>query len=135
MRDYLVCVKIKNNRILSRIEEMGVKSVIAFCRDKGIDRGSLDNFVNFRLSAVNRDGQWTMAARRLASAIGCRPEELWTERQRVTIVASNQKKFELTREELGCITAKKVRNVVGSIVHGLGNSLGDMGAGKVIQLA
>ena len=82
MKDFRLQVRVKNNRILQRIEEMGFKSVAAFCRHAGLADWTVGMYINMRESPRDiRDGSWKKAVRIMARCLGVSPEDLFSEEQ------------------------------------------------------
>jgi hypothetical protein len=79
--DYRLTIKARNNRILSRIEEAGFRSVSAFCQRFGLHYQGVINIIGMQNSATRKDGAWTKITMDLATALRVQPELLFTERQ------------------------------------------------------
>jgi RNA polymerase sigma factor (sigma-70 family) len=80
MTDYRIQVRVKNNRILSLIEETHA-SAMAFAREHNINYTSLMQLISLRLPAKTVMGNWTKVVLDTAGALNKDPEELFTERQ------------------------------------------------------
>jgi DNA-binding CsgD family transcriptional regulator len=79
--DYRLTMRIKNNRILKRIESAGYESVAAFCQAHGLNYQNTISLVAMRVPAKGKRGEWSMVAVRLAGALNCLPDDLFNERQ------------------------------------------------------
>ncbi len=81
MKDYQLTVRVRNNRILSRIESAGYGSVAAFCRDYGLTYGSIARLIAMKKGALTPHGLPRTIAVNLASALDCNFEDLFNDRQ------------------------------------------------------
>jgi RNA polymerase sigma factor (sigma-70 family) len=83
MADYRLTARIRNNRILKRMEAAGFDTTADFCRAYGMEASHVSAFITMRWPAVDKHGAWKPAAVNLADALGCNPEDLFNERQQV----------------------------------------------------
>ena len=83
MKDYRVVAKVRNNRILRRIEDRGFVSIAEFCAAfPMLTATKIYAFCAMRESPLLKSGEWTKQAQNLASALGCDPEDLFNEQQK-----------------------------------------------------
>lgn len=83
MKDYRIVAKVKNNRILRRIENRGFNTINDFCNAfPTLNRTRIYAFCAMRESPLLKDGEWSKQAQNLASALGCNPEDLFNEKQK-----------------------------------------------------
>jgi len=78
---YRIKVSIRNNLLLSAIENLGFKSVAEFCRQNELRDGDINSFICFRQKPLNEAGEFTPAAKRLMEVLGAAPTDLWTAEQ------------------------------------------------------
>ena len=78
---YRIKVSIRNNLLLSAIENLGFKSVAEFCRQNELTATQVSDFICFREKPINTDGEFTPSAKRLMEALGAAPTDLWTAEQ------------------------------------------------------
>ncbi len=97
MKEYSVSVKVKNNLILQRIHEAGYSSVRQFCLSVGLSEIVVGQLINMKRRAFMSSsgkgihlGEWTKPAKKLAEALGCLVEDLFTERQACGIGKSHR---------------------------------------------
>jgi hypothetical protein len=79
--DYLLRVSIRNNRILSRIEAAGFKSLKAFCDKFKLNYTEVADVVRMTRKAKLNSGDWSWTVMNLAAALRCDPEDLFNEKQ------------------------------------------------------
>jgi RNA polymerase sigma factor (sigma-70 family) len=78
---YRVKVIVRNNLLLTAIEEAGYKSVASFARELGYGPGDLQELVSLRKSPVNRNGKFSDMAKKIMEVLGAAPHDLWTTEQ------------------------------------------------------
>jgi len=88
VKDSRVEVRFRNELILARMEQLKIKSVAELCRKmkKPRAQGFVADLINLRRSPLCVDSdiqvpKWTKTAERLARALKCSPEQLFTEEQ------------------------------------------------------
>lgn len=92
--DYRIELKVKNNRILERIEEAGYKTVGEFCRLNPTIAKSVSligDLINMKTSPLNSDGEFRPFVMRLCDALVCSPEDLFTQEQFFALLESNKR--------------------------------------------
>ena len=92
MKEYRVKVSIRNNLILSAIEEAGYSgygSLSRFCEINGIDQSQLSALISMRIFPIGREGEFHDTAKKLMEALGAAPSDLWTEKQLITRLNRN----------------------------------------------
>jgi RNA polymerase sigma factor (sigma-70 family) len=107
MKDFRLDLKLRNNRILRRIEALGFRNVAQFCKAHDLHQSELGSLIGLKLSpfqqilvrergvsgAVGSEPgvKWRLLALRLAEIFNCAPEDLFSEdilRQRAATRAS-----------------------------------------------
>ncbi len=100
MNDYRIEMTVKNNRIFSYMKDMGYENVSKFCRATGMQPTVVGELLNLKRAAIHsKTGEWTVTALRLANALACSPDDLWTDAQREVALESNKRAVELSEEE------------------------------------
>lgn len=86
-RDIRLEVRVKNNLILTKMEEAGIVSLIELARQSAVQKNHLYALVNMRTLPINKMGRWRPIVLQLAEFFGCLPEDLFSEAQleRVTL--------------------------------------------------
>lgn len=106
MNEYRVDLKVRNNLLLSAIESAGFKNVSQFCKASGLQPTLVGEFVNFKISPLTKDGDFTPTARRIADFLGVLPDELWTDDQLNMKLDTNQTRFTVSHRELALTLAR-----------------------------
>jgi RNA polymerase sigma factor (sigma-70 family) len=78
---YRVKITVKNNLLLTAIEQVGYKSVAEFSRDIGLTAQEISSFVALRKAPINQDGEFCPNAKKIMEALGAAPSDLWTTEQ------------------------------------------------------
>jgi len=82
-KDYRVTIRVKNNRLLRRIEDAGYGSVLRFCKDYGLNYQVVVGLLSMRIRALKKNGEWTSVVANICDALGCNPEDIFNGRQAV----------------------------------------------------
>jgi RNA polymerase sigma factor (sigma-70 family) len=108
MSDFLLEVKVKNNRILRRIQAQGASSIAEFCRMYDLSDGLLRELVSFKLRPKLANGEWRDVVYDLSSALRCEPEELFSERQLEMVTEKNISLIEVDEAALNAAIDNKL---------------------------
>jgi RNA polymerase sigma factor (sigma-70 family) len=81
MQDYRVKITIRNERLLSAIEDMGCVSVRSFCLKYKVDYQKTTEIVNGKFKPINPDGQLNYRVENLLEILGLNVDEAFTPRQ------------------------------------------------------
>lgn len=98
--EYRVNLKVRNNLLLSAIENAGYKTVGHFCRVTGMQPSLVGDYVNLKRSPLNKYGDWSSAVKRMADLLNVMPEDLWTQEQTYFSLPTNQSEFSISHKEL-----------------------------------
>jgi RNA polymerase sigma factor (sigma-70 family) len=88
MKEFRLKVSVRNNLLLSAIEEQGYKSVAEFERACEIGIGRINNLVAMREAPILQSGEFSQKAKLVMEVLGAAPTDLWTEQQ-LTIKLKN----------------------------------------------
>lgn len=97
--EYLVKVTVRNNLILRRMKELGIKTQEDLAQLSGMSQPSVSALIGMRIRAVNKaTGDWTNHAYRLALALRADPEDLWTEKQRDMMLDRSSREVSMSED-------------------------------------
>lgn len=118
VKDIRLEVKVRNNLILSKMDEMGIETVAELCRQMN-KRGALmtppepkvaqtkvGELINMKESARKDGGEWVPLAIRLSDFFKCMPEDLFSEPQQWNKLEKNRSQAEVTYAEIQQLTAR-----------------------------
>lgn len=81
IKDYRVTVKVRNNRILKAIEDVGGVSGAKWCNANGLSYVTVNELINMTASPLLLTGQLRTTAVKLCDVLNKLPEELWSNEQ------------------------------------------------------
>lgn len=97
--EYLVKVTVRNNLILRRMKELGIKTQEDLAQLCGISQPAVSALIGMRIRATNKvTGDWTDHAHRLSAALRVEPEELWTEKQRDMMLDRSSREVSMSED-------------------------------------
>ncbi len=77
MEEYRIDMKVRNNLILTKIEEASYSSPLAFCNATGLSYSTLIDFVSMRRPIYDFQGKIRKSVKLLCDKLNCIPEELF----------------------------------------------------------
>lgn len=81
-KDYRIEVKVKNNKLLEKIEEAGYESVAAFSRACGLHQTAVGRFINMVQAPVNKwTGEYSPNFMKIVDSLRCMPEDIFPKAQ------------------------------------------------------
>lgn len=99
-KEYRVDVKIKNNLILEKIEQMGFKSLKSFCDANNVCYKTLHEILNFSKKPLTHEGKYRRIVHTLCGIFNCIPEELFSANQMETALETNKKTYKVNEAEM-----------------------------------
>ena len=97
--EYLVKVTIRNNLILRRMKQLGIKSQSELAKRSGLSQITVSELIRMKRRPVHViSGEWLDVAFALSSALQAEPEELWTQTQRGMALESNSREVGMSEE-------------------------------------
>jgi RNA polymerase sigma factor (sigma-70 family) len=112
---YRVKITIRNNLLLSAIEQVGYKSVAEFSRDIGLTAQEISSFVALRKAPINQDGEFCPNAKKIMEALGAAPSDLWTTEQLNMKLKKNTSEDFFNTETVQAILGGNVAQLEGSV--------------------
>lgn len=99
--DYEIEIRIRNARILNLMRRAGIASASELARKSGITPTSVGRLLNLKVTPLSRH---TPDYRReiwlIADALHCHPDDMFSDRQRTTYLATNKKAIEVSEAEV-----------------------------------
>lgn len=103
VKDYRLDIRVRNNRLLRRIEAAGYGAIAKFCAHHKLSYNALVNLVAMRRSAVTATGDYREIVLRLCDIFDATPQELFNERQ-LTASVSPRVTREIDEEQVVSLT-------------------------------
>lgn len=100
MKEYRVKVTVRNNLLLSAIEEAGYKSQAEFARAAGLTDNQVTALVGMRACPIRNDGTFTEIAQTIMEVLGACPTDLWTNEQLSMRLKNNSAEGQMSKAEL-----------------------------------
>lgn len=100
--DYQIEIRVRNGRILALMRRAGHFSVASLCRAMGTpNQYSVAQIIDMKTSPLNRSGEWRPYVLKMAEALNCLPDDLFTEAQRTSVMESNRAVIAVSEAEVG----------------------------------
>jgi DNA-directed RNA polymerase sigma subunit (sigma70/sigma32) len=101
MSDYSVEIKIRNARVLRLMRLAGLKRVSDLSRLSGVSQTRIATLINLKMNPMsNITGTWKPMVLLLADALNCMPEDMFSDHQRTSFLASNKRSIEMSETEV-----------------------------------
>ncbi len=97
MEDFRVDIKVRNNRILERIQKSGYSSLTQFCKAIDVSYGSLSKIINLKEGIYTKRGNIRPNVIKISKIFGCDPSDLFSEAQEMMELKTN-KTFKLVSD-------------------------------------
>jgi len=100
-KEFRIEVKVKNNKMLKKIEEAGYKTVGEFCRlnDRMNWASMLGDIINLKSSPLNAEGQFRPFLFEVCDILLCSPEDLFSDTLLNVELATNRRTVEVSEAE------------------------------------
>lgn len=102
---YRIKVSVKNNLLLSAIEDAGYKSAAEFARAAGLKDTDVSGLVALRYAPIGKQGEFTLTAQKIMEALGAAPSDLWTTEQLNMSLLRNTRDY--------CLNGRAVLSILG----------------------
>jgi hypothetical protein len=100
MKDYRLEIKVRNNAVLKRIEELGYESVPAFCLANNLQYPSVNEIIAFKAPFYRKKGQINGSIIRLANALQVLPDYIYPPERREAPLQRNKYITEVNKADL-----------------------------------
>lgn len=110
--DYAVKVSVRNGRILRRMEECGIASQTELARRAGVSAQNVNEIVALRKMPTRQNGQWREVISRIAGALNCDPEDLFSDAQRTMALPQNSHTVYMDECDVAAITGGDMEEAV-----------------------
>lgn len=100
MGDYNLKVTVRNGRILRLMRAAGFETQTELAKAAGVDKVTVNGIVTMRKKPQLPDGEWSEPVHRMASALGCMPEEMFNETQATGVLLRSTFEVDLNDAQL-----------------------------------
>lgn len=112
MKEYRVKVTVRNNLLLTAIEEAGYKSQADFAKACELNNTAVNALVAMRMAPIGDRGDFIDAAKKIMEVLGACPTDLWTEEQLNLSLKRNTSERSYGKEELNLFMVKAADNLL-----------------------
>jgi RNA polymerase sigma factor (sigma-70 family) len=112
VKEYRVKVTVRNNLLLSAIEDAGFVGwgqLSAFARHAGVQITTLQSLVAMRTPPINDSGEFSQIAKTVMEVLGAAPLDLWTDKQLTTRLNRNTGEFYVDEKALHAMIESNIQ--------------------------
>jgi RNA polymerase sigma factor (sigma-70 family) len=113
VEEYRLKFVIKNNLILTAIEDMGYTNLHTFAKCEDIGLQGLYDLINLKKPPIGVGGEFSKSAKELMEVLGACPTDLWTEEQLTLTLKKNSQEKNLSKEALRVALRSDARSLIG----------------------
>lgn len=99
MKDYRLTIKVRNNRILKAIEDIGATLGKKWCDANGLGYGTVNRLINLTISPLLPNGDLSFQALKLCELLNKIPMDLWSNEQLYPL-ERNFSEMEMSHEQI-----------------------------------
>jgi RNA polymerase sigma factor (sigma-70 family) len=106
MNEYRIKVTVRNNLLLSAIENAGYAGhggLSRFAAAAGLHQNVVSSMLSMRQLPIGNEGEFSIAAKAIMETLGAAPTDLWTDRQLNTRLVRNTGQFTVTESALQAV--------------------------------
>jgi RNA polymerase primary sigma factor len=101
MSDYKVEIRVKNARILHLMRLAGINTAVELSRLSGVRYEAIGQIINLKNSPMSKTtGTWKPEVLKLADALNCMPDDMFSTHQRTSFLANNKRSIEMSEAEV-----------------------------------
>ena len=104
-KDYRIEIKVKNNRLLTKIEGAGYSSVAKFADTIGMNRTVIYRIVSMKSAALDEEGYYRPEALRIAKFLNCTPQDIYPPAQMRGTMKENKAQITANANEVDSLTS------------------------------
>lgn len=112
IEDYRVDLKVRNNLLLTAIEQAGYKNVSQFSKAVGISASDVGEYVNLKVPPLNKEGHFRPNAQKIIDFLGVLPEDLWTHEQLTMELETNRAHFGIDKKNLTALLERTATGIL-----------------------
>ena len=104
-KDYRIEIKIRNNRLLTKMEEMGYPSVAKLADEIGINRTIIYRITSMKSAALDGEGYYKPEAIKIAEFLKCTPQDIYPPAQMRGTMKENKAQITANANEVDSLTS------------------------------
>ena len=104
-KDYRIEIKVKNNRLLTKMEAAGYPSVAKLAEAIGMNRTVIYRIVSIKSTALDNEGYYRPEALRIAEFLNCTPQDIYPPAQMRGTMKENKAQITANANEVDSLTS------------------------------
>ena len=100
MKDYRLELKVRNNYLLSLMDDRGIKTAAELHRLTGVEQSSIGAILNLKVTPFRKDGDLILSVSRLIDFFYCGVEDIFPPQHIEEALGQNKFEAELSKDEL-----------------------------------
>ena len=116
---YRVKITVRNNLLLTAMEQAGYRFVAEFAREIGYQPTRVGDLIGLREAPIKRDGTFTDMAKKIMEVLGAAPSDLWTVEQLNMRLEKNVWEDQYTTDAVKSILGSNVAQLEGAVYEGV----------------
>ena len=116
---YRVKITVRNNLLLTAIEQAGYRFVAEFAREIGYTATRVGDLIGLREAPIKKDGNFTDMAKKIMEVLGAAPSDLWTVEQLNMRLEKNVWEDQYTTDAVKSILGSNVAQLEGAVYEGV----------------
>jgi DNA-binding XRE family transcriptional regulator len=104
-KDYRIEIKVKNNRLLTKMEGAGYFSVAKLADTIGMNRHTIYRIVSMKSAALDEEGYYRPEALRIAEFLNCTPQDIYPPAQMRGTMKENKAQITANANEVDSLTS------------------------------
>ena len=112
---YRVKITVRNNLLLTAMEQAGYRYVAEFAREIGYQSSRVGDLIGLREAPIKKDGTFTDMAKKIMEVLGAAPSDLWTVEQLNMRLEKNVWEDKYTTDTVKAILGGNVAQLEGAV--------------------
>ena len=104
-KDYRIEIKVKNNRLLTKMEQAGYPTVAKLADTIGMNRTVIYRIVSMKSAALDEEGYYRPEALRIAEFLKCTPQDIYPPAQMRGTMKENKAQITANANEVDSLTS------------------------------
>ena len=104
-KDYRIEIKVRNNRLLTKMEEMGYTNVSKLADEIGINRMTIYRIISMKSAALDDEGYYKPEAIQIAEFLKCTPQDIYPPAQMRGTITRNTAQITANANEVDSLTS------------------------------
>jgi len=112
---YRVKITVRNNLLLTAMEQAGYRYVAEFAREIGYQSSRVGDLIGLREAPIKKDGAFSDMAKKIMEVLGAAPSDLWTTEQLNMRLEKNVWEDKYTTDTVKAILGGNIAQLEGAV--------------------